>query len=118
MEEEIHMDDDSRKLARTIIGGVAITVITAVLIGAFAQWRNSAAIEAATDQRVGAVEARMTALEERFDHLDALDRSVTALGTKVDTWRQSDTTTRALERAQLEQRLSRIEQALDRRLRR
>lgn len=71
-----------------------------------------AADAARVDQRVSEIERRTTRIERGEDGADALRQEVARLAARVDAWRESDVSARATRDAQLEARLTRIEDAI------
>lgn len=103
------------KIVGGVIGGVGLPLIVAAVLGVLGWYAQSKAIEASTDLRVRAVETRMERIEAQLEAIDGVRREVTGLSTRVDAWRQSDAATRTVEQRELERRLGRIEDAIDRR---
>lgn len=95
-----------------VIVGVAAAVLGAIIVGGVAQYAMLEARAAETTQRFVDAERRLGALEERFEDVQDLQRDVTALSTKVDAWRQSDTAARAVERELWERRMARFERLI------
>lgn len=109
---EDRLANEIRSAIVKVIAGVAVAVLGAVVVGGVAQYAMLEARAAETTQRFVDAERRLGALEERFEDVQDLQRDVTALSTKVDAWRQSDTAARAVERELWERRMTRFERLI------
>ena len=92
-------------LVSLLIGGVGAG-------GSYVAQREESA---ETREQVRALEREQSAMRAQLDGIPALSRDVAALSAKVDAWRAGDEARVAAERADLQRRLTRLEELLDRR---
>ncbi len=95
-----------------------IALLVSALIGGPGAGGTYVAMQRETAQlseQVRSLERETSAARTELGDIGALQRDVSALTAKVDAWRSADLASRATERAELERRLTRLEELLDRR---
>lgn len=115
--EREHVDATAAKsktLAMVLAGIISILVGGTGAGGTYIALQREAA---ETQEQVRALEREMQETRRQLGDVAELQRDVAALSARVSEWRTADLAARASEREELQRRLTRIEELLDRRRR-